>query len=127
MSKRILSVNGNKAMHYLLQTIFENEYELISVMDAYKAMHQLRLDKNIELIIVDVDYESEQSWDMIHHIKTSKLHQIPVIVLTTVNNDMIKNKCYELGIDEVFFKPFNPVDLIAAVKALHPAPVYNTI
>lgn len=126
MSKRILSVNGNKAMHYLLQTIFENEYELVPVTDVYKAMHQVRINKSFELIIIDVDYETEQSWDMIHHIKTSKLHQIPVMVLTTENNDMIKNKCYELGIDEVFFKPFNPVDLITAVRSLSTASVYNT-
>jgi len=127
MSKRILSVNGNKAMHYLLQTIFENEYELVAVMDAYNAMRHLRTDRKIELIIVDVDFETEQSWEMIHHIKTRRLHQIPVMVLTTSSNDMIKHKCYELGIDEVFFKPFNPVDLIAAVKSLNTADVYNNL
>ena len=121
MSKRILSVNGNKAMHYLLQTIFRNEFQVLPVMDVYKGMHILKADKEVELLIVDVDFEAEESWEMIHHVKTSRLYQVPVIVLTTSNNDTIKNKCYELGIDEVFFKPFNPVDLIAAVKSLQAA------
>jgi len=123
MSKNILSVNGNKAMHYLLKTIFKNEYGFIPVTDAYHAMYQLKTNNNINLLIVDVDYETEQSWEMIQHIKTSKLHQIPVIVLTTTNDDTIKNKCYEFGIDDVFFKPFNPIDLVAAVKSLDAAPV----
>jgi DNA-binding response OmpR family regulator len=123
MSKRILSVNGNKAMHYLLQTIFRNEFQVLPVMDVYKGMHILKADKEVELLIVDVDFEAEESWEMIHHVKTSRLYQVPVIVLTTSNNDTIKNKCYELGIDEVFFKPFNPVDLIAAVKSLQAATV----
>jgi DNA-binding response OmpR family regulator len=105
-------------MHYLFQTIFKEEYQLIPVAEVFTGMRQLRTNKNIEFIIIDVDYETEQSWEMIHHIKTSKLYDIPVIILTTSNNDIIKNKCYELGIDEVFFKPFNPVDVLAAVKSL---------
>lgn len=125
MNKIILSVNGNKAMHYLLKTIFQNEDGYVPVTDAYHAMYQLRTNKNISVMIVDVDYETEQSWEMIQHIKTSKLHQIPIIILTTVNDDSIKNKCYEFGIDDVFFKPFNPIDLVAAVKSLHTASVMN--
>jgi DNA-binding response OmpR family regulator len=121
MSKRILSINGNKAMHYLLQTIFKNEFQVLAVMDVYKGMHILKTDNEVDLLIVDVDFEAEQSWEMIHHVKTSRLYEVPVIVLTTSNTDTIKNKCYELGIDEVFFKPFNPVDLIAAVKSLQAA------
>jgi CheY-like chemotaxis protein len=126
MSKRILSINGNKAMHYLLQTIFENEYEFIPAMNVYHGMHQLKNLKNIQLMIIDVDFETEQSWEMVHHIKTSKLFQCPVMILTTNNDDTIKNKCYELGIDDVFFKPFNPVDLITAVKSLNTT-AYSTI
>jgi DNA-binding response OmpR family regulator len=42
----------------------------------------------------------------------------PVIVLASDNNDILKQKSYELEVDEIFFKPFNPVDLIAAVNSL---------
>jgi CheY-like chemotaxis protein len=124
MSKSILSVNGNRAMHYLFQTIFREEYQLIPVSDVFRGMHQFRTNKNIELLIIDVDFETEQSWEMIHHIKTSKLYDVPVVILTSTNNDTIKNRCYELGIDEVFFKPFNPVDVVSAVKSLQSS-VYN--
>jgi len=105
-------------MHYLFQTIFSNDYRLIPVSDVFRGMHQLRTNKTIEFLIIDIDHEPEQSWEMIQHIKTSKLYDIPVIILTSTTNDTIKNKCYELGIDEIFFKPFNPVDVIAAVKSL---------
>ena len=105
-------------MHYLFQTIFKDEFKLIPVKDVISGMYHLRTNKNVELIIIDIDHEQEQSWEMIHHIKTSKLYDLPVIILTSNNNDTVRNKCYELGIDEVFFKPFNPVDLIAAVKSL---------
>jgi DNA-binding response OmpR family regulator len=127
MSKSILSVNGNQAMNYLLQTIFQNEYQFIPVPDVYDGMYQLKMNKNIRLLIVDVDFETAQSWELIQHIKTSRLFQIPVIVLTSTNDEEVKNRCYDLGIDDIFFKPFNPVDLVAAVKTLKPAPSLTAI
>jgi response regulator RpfG family c-di-GMP phosphodiesterase len=125
MSNCILSVNGNKAMNYLLQTVLGSDHQFVPVTDVYHGMYQLRVNNKIQLLIVDVDFETEESWEMIQHIKTSKLYEVPVFVLTTTNDDNIKNKCYELGIDEIFFKPFNPVDLIAAVKSLKLAGLYS--
>ncbi|HEV7621407.1 MAG TPA: response regulator [Flavisolibacter sp.] len=118
MSKSIISVNNNRAMNYLLQTIFEKEYKFVPAGDVFQAMHHLRSVRNINALIVDIDFQPQQSWELVQHIKSSKLYNIPVIVLTTANSDDLKQKCYEFEVDEIFFKPFNPVDLIAAVKSL---------
>jgi two-component system cell cycle response regulator DivK len=125
MSKSILSVNGNKAMNYLLQTIFERDYSFISAADAFQGMHLLRTNPQIGALIVDVDYQTEQCWELVQHIKSSKLYRIPVLVLATENNEALKQNSYEFEIDEIFFKPFNPVDLIAAIKNLMTATVSN--
>ena len=111
-----MSVNGNKAMNYLLKTILEKEYEFVPASDVFHGMHYLRTNKKINVLVVDLDYQAQQSWELIEHIKSSKLYQIPVIVLATENTEILRQKCYELEVDEIFFKPFNPVDLIAAIK-----------
>jgi len=116
MSKSILSVNGNKAMNYLLKTILAKEYQFVPANDVFHGMHHLKTNKKISVLVVDLDYQSQQSWELIEHIKSSKLYQIPVIVLATENTELLRQKCYELEVDEIFFKPFNPVDLIAAIK-----------
>jgi CheY-like chemotaxis protein len=116
MSKSILSVNGNKAMNYLLQTIFQKEYRLVQASDVFEGMYQLKTNNKITALIVDLDYETQQGWELIEHIKSSELYDIPVVVLTTENNDILQRKCYQLEVDEIFFKPFNPVDLIATIK-----------
>lgn len=118
MSKSILSVNGNRAMNYLLQTIFEKEYDFLPTGNVFEAMQQLKANKQIGALIVDVDFQPQQSWDLIQHIKSSKLYKMPIIVLATENNEVVKQKSYQFELDEIFFKPFNPVDLIAAVKNL---------
>ena len=105
-------------MNFLLQTIFENEYRFVAATDVFQAMQHLRTNKSIRALIVDVDFQPQQSWDFIQHIKSSKLYKIPVILLATENTETVKQKSYELELDEIFFKPFNPVDLIAAIRNL---------
>jgi len=127
MSKSILSVNGNKAMNFLLQTIFEKEYCFVPATDVFHAMHQLRIHKSIRALIVDVDFQPQQSWELIQHIKSSRLYKFPVIVLATENNDTVKQKSYDFELDEIFFKPFNPVDLITAIKNLMTADLLSNV
>ena len=115
MSKSILSVNGNRAMNYLLQTILEKEFEFVPALDAFQAMRQLRTNKKICFLIVDLDFHPQQGWELVEHIKSSRLYRVPIIVLATENTELLRQKCYEYEVDEIFFKPFNPVDLIAAI------------
>ena len=103
-------------MNYLLRTIFEKEYRLLPVADVFEGMYHLKTNKKISALIVDIDYQSQQGWELIEHIKSSILYDLPVIVLTTDNNELLQKKCYELEVDEIFFKPFNPVDLIATIR-----------
>jgi CheY-like chemotaxis protein len=117
MSKGILSINGNRAMNYLLQTIFEKEYRFIPVSDVYQGMHYLRSEKQIVALIVDVDFQPQQSWEFIEHIKTSKLFQMPVIILATDNTESVRQQFYEFRADEIFFKPFDPMDITRVVKS----------
>jgi CheY-like chemotaxis protein len=125
MRKSILSVNGNRAMNYLLKTILEKEYQFIPAIDVFQALHQLRTNKNIFFLIVDLDFHSQQAWELIEHIKSSKLYKIPVIVLATDNTELLRQKCYDYEVDEIFFKPFNPVDLRGAIGNTVNATIIN--
>jgi CheY-like chemotaxis protein len=127
MTRSILSVSGNRAMNYLLQTIFEKQYELLMASEVLEATHLLKTNRQISALIVDVDFQPQQGWELIQHIKSSKLYKIPVIVLATENTETVKQKSYEFELDEIFFKPFNPVDLIAAIKNLMTATVLSNV
>jgi CheY-like chemotaxis protein len=120
MSKSILSVGGNRAMNYLLQTVFEKNCRLVHVSDVFQAMFLLRSDKQVKAIIIDLDYHPQQGWELIEHIKTSRLFAVTVIVLSSDTSSELKEKCFELGVDDMFFKPFNPVDLLASVSSSSP-------
>lgn len=117
MSKNILSINANRAMNYLLQTLLSKEYQFTGVSDVFQGLHFLRQNREIRVLIVDLDFQLQQGWDLIEHLKSSLLYDITIIVLVTENTETLRQKCYEYEVDEIFFKPFNPVDLIAAISS----------
>lgn len=125
MSKSILSINGNKAMNYLLQTILSKEYEFVAASDVFHAVHYLKANRTIKALIIDLDFQPQQGWDLIEHIKSSRLYDLPVLILATDNNETLRQRCYDYEIDEIFFKPFNPVDLITAIRSTIEVAVSN--
>lgn len=117
MSTRILSINGNEAMNYLLQTVFKKKFQVITVEDVFDGMQYLKSGHSIKAIIIDIDTQSHQAWQLIEHLKSSKLFQIPITVLASSKNEAIEKKCYDLEISDIVFKPFNPEDLLAMVES----------
>lgn len=81
MNNVVLSINADKAMTFVLESVIEKEFEVITVEDVYAATTQLKKRLNIKVIIVDVDNTQKNVWDFIHHVKTSKFYLKPIILL----------------------------------------------
>lgn len=118
MSRTVLSINGNKPMNYMLQTVLSRKYKISAVGDVFQGMQQLKKDEAIELIVVDVDFNAEESWEFIHHIKSSWIYNRPVIVLTSDKTFAVSENAAASGVDYFFQKPFSPVDLIKTIDVL---------
>jgi len=115
MARKILSINGNRSMNYLLKTITRDEYNLITVLDAFQAMWILKTEKEIECVLIDVDYHTEQNLEFIQHLQNSVLYQCPIIIFTS-NKEIDKGTMLTNAL-AVFFKPFNPMDLKKSIAA----------
>jgi DNA-binding response OmpR family regulator len=105
-------------MNFLLQTIFEQHYRFVPVADVFEGMHYLKSNPGVRALIIDLDSNTDEAWNLIHHIKSSTIYRTPIVVLASENNETLEQKTFDLGIEEIFIKPFNPVDLIAAINSL---------
>lgn len=122
----LLSINGNKPMNYMLQTVLSRKYKIVAVPDVFQGMQQLRNNESIELVVVDVDCNTDESWEFIQHIKSSWIYNRPVVVLTSEKKELTITKTAPAAIDYIFQKPFSPVDLVKTIDALLYSPnVYN--
>ncbi|MBK7290733.1 MAG: response regulator [Chitinophagaceae bacterium] len=118
MNRTILSINVNRPMNYLLQTVLSKKYHFVSVSDVFFAMSSLRKNKDINLVIADIDNAEQDIWELIEHINTSKLYQTSIIVLCSENDAKIDAKMKELGLKNLVKKPFSPPELVKKIDEI---------
>lgn len=115
MSSRILSINGSKPMNYLLKTFLSQNYETITATAVEEGIPHLK-SKNIELIIIDLDTQTQENIDFIHFIRESWLFKKPFIVLSS-DKHIVNELSKEMFVNSIT-KPFNPLDLLKMTDQL---------
>lgn len=104
-------------MNFLFQTVLGRKYHCIPVSDVYQGVNELKKrGDDITLIIIDLDYHTQENWDFIQHIQTSGLYQeTPIVVLTSEkqNEKLDLSKVYNL-----FYKPFSPMEILSKIDEL---------
>lgn len=119
MKKQILAIDDSKAIRFLLQTVLGKDYQVITVPDGYSAMYYLSHRSMPDLIIADPQLPDMENWELIQQLSSSGMYgEIPVVVLSALEEKETEAKCLEYGVVKYFLKPFNPVDLMAVVKSL---------
>ena len=92
-----------------------NIYKAYTVAEAYAQIEQRSLD----LILLDVMLPDGSGYDVCRHLKGFRLYQnIPVIILTALNDKRSMLEGLKAGADEFLTKPVDSHELILRVKNL---------
>ncbi len=119
MKKQILAVDDSKAIRFLFQTVLGKSYQVITVPDGCSAMHWLSRRNFPHLIIADPQLPDMENWELVEQLSSSGIYgNIPLLVLSALDNDETQVKCLEYGVSKYFLKPFNPVDLLSVINNL---------
>ncbi|HJU46041.1 MAG TPA: response regulator [Chitinophagaceae bacterium] len=117
MKQQVLVIDDSKAIRFLLQTILGKKYKVITAADGCSAMQWLSQKNLPDVIIADPQLPDMPNWELMEYITSSGLYgSIPVIALSSLGKEETREKCEELGIENIFFKPFNPVHLERAIE-----------
>ena len=92
----------------------ENEYEVFCAEDGEKALEILK-SKEIHLALLDIMLPKKNGIEVLKELRT--FSELPVIMLTAKTEYMDKITGLTLGADDYIPKPFNPLELVARVKA----------
>lgn len=119
MKKEIMIVEGNKAMRFLLHTIFKKHYKVVSVPDGLSAMYALRQSNKPDLIIMDPDLSDMPDWELVKHLSLSPLYnEIPIVIISSYDENQLRANAMKHSVAEYYSKPFNPLKLVESVDAL---------
>jgi DNA-binding response OmpR family regulator len=109
-------VDDDAHIRELVRVFLRNEgFEVIEAVDGMDALSKLDSVK-IDLAIIDVMMPKMDGWQLCEELKAT--FDIPVLMLTARGETSQKLKGFQLGTDDYLVKPFEPLELVARVKAL---------
>ena len=115
-SLKILVVDDEARMRKLVKDFLTIKgFTVIEAEDGEQAVDIFFKQKDISLIILDVMMPKMDGWEVLKTVR--QYSQVPVIMLTAKTEDGDKITGLTLGADDYIAKPFNPLELVARVKA----------
>lgn len=114
---KILLVDDNPK--YLAGVLPFYGYDLKCVSDGVQALSVLDSGEFFDIVLLDVMMPNMNGWDTLKTIrKNSKTKDIPVIMLTAVNEDQKMISGLKIGADDYIVKPFILPNLLARIEAV---------
>ena len=112
----ILIVDDEKEIADLVEVILKNEgYEVLKFYNSYLAAQEIEKSREIDLAILDVMMPGMDGFSLCAKIREK--YTYPIIMLTARVEDVDKITGLTIGADDYVTKPFNPLELLARIKA----------
>lgn len=115
MTDCVLVVEDEQEISDLLRLYLENEGFRVIVGETGGKALALAETEQIDLGILDVMLPDMNGFDLCGQLRQTEL--FPIIMLTAKNTDMDKIHGLTMGADDYVTKPFQPLELVARVKA----------
>lgn len=120
--KNVLIVDDSKFMRILLRGTLEQAESLnenLNIMEAESAVAAFELlnKEKIDLVLLDIvmDEDPQEGLLILQQI-CNKYWPTKVIMISSVGQEAIKKKCFELGVDDFINKPFSDEVVVESVK-----------
>lgn len=102
-----------EVVHYALE---KAGFEVLEAADGEAALN-LIANRSIDLAILDIVMPKKDGIEVCRQV-TAAHHYLPVIFLTSKDEEIDRVLGLELGADDYVIKPFSPRELVARVKAV---------
>lgn len=114
--KRILAVDDAATILLRITDALEKYYDVITVNSGVRALRYLERVKP-DLILLDIRMTPKNGFDTLREIRDMKSRaDIPVIMLTAMEDKDSVLEGIALGISDYILKPFAPNDLLSRIR-----------
>lgn len=115
MTASILIAEDDDDIRSLLRLYLEGEgYRVLEASDGATALHLAR-EEAPDMAVLDVMMPEMNGFELTRALR--KYSDIPILILSAKSQDNDKILGLNLGADDYIAKPFNPVEIVARVKA----------
>ena len=114
--QKILIAEDDEAIRDLLKLYLESEgYQILSAENGQQALEIVQAQRPA-LAILDIMMPEINGLDLTRHLREKTM--MPILILSARDQDHDKILGLNIGADDYMTKPFNPLEVVARVKAL---------
>ena len=114
--QKILIAEDDEAIRDLLKLYLESEgYQILSAENGRQALEIVQAQRPA-LAILDIMMPEINGLDLTRHLREKTM--MPILILSARDQDHDKILGLNIGADDYMTKPFNPLEVVAWVKAL---------
>lgn len=118
---RILICEDEEIMLTALQFRLRKQgYDVIVAEDGKEAMEKLETESP-DFMVADIMMPYVTGLELILHVRNVKKSEMPIIIISAMDNDDTVLEAFRLGADDFIAKPFKPNELILRIKRLEQA------
>jgi len=112
----ILLVDDDPHLRELSRIFLQQEgFDIAEASDGVEALLAFERGK-VDLVILDIMMPQMDGWELCRQLR--RYYDVPVLMLTAKGETSQKLKGFQVGTDDYLVKPFEPLELVARVKAL---------
>ncbi|MGI9375436.1 MAG: response regulator [Tsuneonella suprasediminis] len=116
MNALALIAEDDKDIADILRAYLEREgFRTVQASDGHVAL-DVHLALKPDIVLLDITMPRADGWEVLSEIR--RRGGTPVIVITALDQDLDKLQALRVGADDYVIKPFNPVEVVARVKAV---------
>lgn len=113
---RILLVEDDAPLAEMMQSFLQEEgFTVVCCHDGNVACHKID-QQSFDLAVLDLMLPGRDGLEICRHLRKSS--DIPVLMLTAKDDDMVATASLQLGVDNYLQKPIRPHLLLAHIEAL---------
>lgn len=120
MRRYMLIVDDDEGSRELLTEIFKKDYDIIQASNGREAIMELGVHMNdIAVILLDLLMPVMNGYQVLQILNSRKvLEHIPVVMITSQNDEQTEFSCYSMGASAVISKPFVTQTVIQRINNL---------
>ncbi|MCJ7842459.1 response regulator transcription factor [Lederbergia sp. NSJ-179] len=113
---KILMVDDDPHIRELVRLLLRNEgFKVYEAADGLEALTVVE-STQVDLVILDIMMPNMDGWELCRELR--EFYDFPLLMLTAKRETSQKLKGFDMGTDDYLVKPFEPLELVARVKAL---------
>lgn len=117
MNQLIMLVDDRPEIAKVISLYLKGSYDTIYFDNVISALAHLQSGNLPDLIITDINMPDVNGFEFLTQLKSSVLFRnIPVFVLSSIENSAEQIKLLEMGASDFILKPFNPEELKVRIK-----------